>query len=191
MRRLAPGAQFRAFAPAPLAATAALAALAAALQAHWINNPGREVALYLGIWIATAAVSLTIISIETVGRARRVHSALAMEMILFALARFLPAVVAGLMLTVVLLRYAQQSLWMLPGLWQMLFSMGVFASCRDLPRPMVAVGVWYLATGLSCLAFGGGERAFSPWPMGVSFGIGQLLVAVILQFGYRDADKWP
>jgi len=69
--------------------------------------------------------------------------------------------------------------------------MGIFASRRLLPRQMFAVGVWYLATGLTCLAFGGGERAFSPWAMGAPFGIGQLLIACILQFGCRDADERP
>jgi len=57
------------------------------------------------------------------------------------------------------------------------FSMGVFASCRFLPRPMFAVGVWYLAAGVACVALGGAERTFSPWAMGIPFGIGQLLVA--------------
>jgi hypothetical protein len=112
-----------------------------------------------------------------------------METILSALAQFLPAIVAGLLLTLLLLRCAPQSLWMLPGLWQVLFSMGVFASCQYLPQPMYAVGVWYLATGLTCLAFGGGEQPLSAWAMGVPFGIGQLLVASILQFGYQDADE--
>jgi hypothetical protein len=77
---------------------------------------------------------------------------------------------------------------MLPGLWQVIFSMGVFASCRFLPRQIFAVGVWYLAAGLTCLALGS-ARAFSPWAMGVPFGIGQLLVATMLRFGYQSADE--
>jgi hypothetical protein len=59
-----------------------------------------------------------------------------LEMIHSALEQFLPGIVAGFLLTGVLLRCAPQSLWMLPGLWQVLFSMGVFASCRFLPRQM-------------------------------------------------------
>jgi hypothetical protein len=78
---------------------------------------------------------------------------------------------------------------MLPGLWQVLFSMGVFASCRFLPRQMFAVGVWYLAAGVTCLALGSG--AFSPWAMGLPFGFGQLMVATVLQFGYRNEyEEW-
>ena len=186
--QVARAAEFHGYGPATLAFTGALALLAATAQAHWLRSPGREVALYLAIWVATATVSLVVITVETVTRTCRVHAGLALEMIHVAVERFLPAIVAGLLLTVVLLRFAPNSLWMLPGLWQVLFSMGVFASCAFLPRPMFAVGVWYLVAGLICLSLGSGGRTFSPWAMGVPFGIGQLLVAAVLRFGYREAD---
>jgi hypothetical protein len=186
VRHLARTGQFRPYGPAILAATGALALLAAALQALWVKDPSGEMARYLEIWIATAIVSLAALA-----RARRAQSLLATEKILSALGQFVPAVVAGLTLTVVLLRFAPQSLWMLPGLWQVLFSLGVFSSCQYLPVQMSAAGVWYLTTGLTCLAFGSGERALSPEAMGVPFGIGQLLVASILRFGYQDADAAP
>ena len=185
---LARGAEFRGYGPRTLAATGVLALLSSAAQARWLAEPDRDINLYLTIWVATAALSLMIISVETVLRTRRVHSILAMEMIHSALEQFLPAIVGGLLLTVVLWRCAPHSLWMLPGLWQLLFSMGVFASCRFLPRQMFAVGVWYLVAGLICLALGG-ARALSPWAMGLPFGIGQLLVAAVLQFGFRSEDE--
>lgn len=189
--QMARAVEFRGYGPATIAATGVLALLASVAQSHWLKSPGVDVGAYLAIWIATAAVSIIIIGIETVTRTRRVHSGLAREMIHSALAQFLPAVVAGLLLTVVLVRCAPQSLWMLPGLWQVVFSLGVFASCQFLPRPMFAVGVWYLAAGLLCLGLGNGEWAFSPWAMGVAFGVGQLLVAAVLQLNYRSADEQP
>jgi hypothetical protein len=91
------------------------------------------------------------------------------------------------MLTVVLVRVAPQELWMLPGLWQLSFSLGIFASCRFLPRPMFAVGLWYLVAGLACLAVEGGPHEFSPWTMGIPFGIGQLFLAAVLKYGYEDS----
>jgi hypothetical protein len=96
-----------------------------------------------------------------------------------AVEQFLPSVAAGLLITIVLLRYVPLAAWMLPGLWQVIFSLGIFSSCRFLPRPMIAAGAWYLLTGLSCLAIGG-SRALSPWTMGISYGAGQLMVAAIL-----------
>lgn len=187
--QMARGTEFRGYGPATLAATGVLAFLAAAAQSHWLKAPVRDIAAYLAIWIATAAVSVILIAIETVRRARRVHSGLAREMIHSAVDQFLPALVAGLLLTVVLVRYAPQSVWMLPGLWQVIFSVGVFSSCQFLPRPMFAVGVWYLAAGLTCLAVGSGAWALSPWTMGVPFGVGQLLVATVLL--YWEADEQP
>jgi hypothetical protein len=46
---------------------------------------------------------------------------------------------------------------------------------------MVAAGVWYLLSGLTCITLADG-RALSPWAMGVPYGTGQLLVARILFF---------
>ncbi len=186
---LARGTEFRGYGPLTVAVTGILAFAAAAVQATWVHKPAEDAARYLAIWIATAAVSLVTISVETVMRAQRMHSGLAAEMIRSALEQFLPAIVAGLLVTVVIVRYATQSLWMLPGLWQVIFSLGVFASCRFLPRPLFGVGVWYLAAGLTCLALGGPERALSPWTMAIPFGIGQLLVGAGLQFGYAQSHE--
>ena len=81
-------------------------------------------------------------------RARRVHDGLANEMVQSAAEQFLPALVVGSLLTAVVLRAAPKEAWMLPGLWQLLFSLGVFASCRFLPRLTFAVGIWYLICGI-------------------------------------------
>jgi len=142
---------------------------------------------YFAVWIATAAISLTLTGVETVLRSRRVHSSFANEMIYHAAEQFLPALAAGLLMSVVIIRFAPHSVWMVPGLWQVVFSLGVFASCRFLPRQMFLVGMWYLATGLICLGVGREDGTFSPWVMGVPFGIGQLLVAAVLQYGYRES----
>jgi hypothetical protein len=180
--------EFRGYGPLTLTGTGVLAIVLAALQRHWVIDLEHEPARFLAMWIGAAAISLTFIGIETIARARRIHSALAMQMVHAALEQFLPAIVAGILLTAVVARAAPQSLWMLPGLWQMLFSLGVFASCRFLPRATFWVGVWYLATGMACLAMGADSLA-SPWEMGIPFGVGHLMVAGILQFGYRHDQE--
>jgi hypothetical protein len=188
--QMARGTVFRGYGPAALAATGALAGLAALAQAAWIDDPVRDIAGYLAIWVATAVVSVAVVGTEAVRRARRVHSGLADDMIRAAAEQFLPAAIAGALVTVVIRHTAAEALWMLPGLWQVVFSLGVFASCRSLPRPMVAIAVWYLATGLACLAMANGENALSPWAMGVPFGAGQVLAAVLLKWndGSRDDE---
>jgi hypothetical protein len=188
--QMARGTEFRGYGPITVAATGVLAMSAAVVQALWLPDPARDDFAYLALWVATAAISVILIGIEMVARTRRIHSGLADEMIHAATEQFMPAGVAGVLLTVVLYRFAPQSLWMLPGLWQIVFSLGIFASCRSLPRPMFAAGVWYLTTGLASLAFANGAQAFSPYAMAIPYGIGQLFVAIVLYrcVGATDAE---
>ncbi len=83
-------------------------------------------------------------------------------------------------MTLVLWRSAPQSVWLLPGLWQIFYSLGIFASCRLLPRATFWVAVFYLGSGLTVLAWPHAETPLSPWAMGIPFGIGQLLAATVL-----------
>jgi len=178
--QIARGTEFCGYGPMTVAVTGILAFAAAGVQALWLPDPTANIVAYLALWVATATVSVILIGIEMVARSRRIHRGLADEMIHAATEQFVPAGVAGALLTFVLFRFAPQTLWMLPGLWQIVFSLGFFASCRSLPRPMFAVGVWYLAAGLATLAFAGEAHALSPWAMAVPFGLGQLLTAAIL-----------
>lgn len=186
--QMARGSQFRGYGPVTVAATGFLAVLAAVVQALWLPNPANNILSYLALWLATATISVVLIGIEMVARTRRIHSGIADEMIHAATEQFIPAGIAGALLTAVIFRFAPQSLWMLPGLWQIIFSLGFLASCRLLPRPMFAVGLWYLTAGLGTVALANGAHAFSPWAMSVPFGFGQLLMAAILHWSIGESD---
>jgi hypothetical protein len=185
--QVARGTQFRGYGPLSVASSGVLALMVAGAESRWMAGSNYGLKSFLGVWMATAAVSVLLSALETIFRARRVHSGLAMEMIQAAVEQFLPCIVVGILLTVVLMRIAPQDSWMLPGLWEVIFSLGVFASCRFLPRQMFGVGAWYLAAGLVCLLVASGHHALSPWAMGIPFGIGQLLVAAVLRYGFEDA----
>ena len=185
--QVAHGTEFRGYGPASIAASGVLALLVAAAQMQWMAKPAKAgFTIWLSVWAGTAVVSVFLTGIETFARARRVHVGFAKEMIRSAVAQFLPAVMVGFLLTMVMMQVAAEECWMLPGLWELIFSLGIFASCRFLSRQMFAVGVWYLAAGLFCLAAASATRTLSPWAMGVPFGVGQLLVAAVLQFGYGE-----
>ena len=186
-KQVARSTEFRGYGPATLASTGALALLAAAAQARWLPNPVHHVPAYLAVWVFTAAVSAAFIGVQMHVRTRRIHTGMADEMIRMAVEQFLPAVGAGGLLTVVVASKVPDALWMLPGLWQIVFSLGVFSSCRFLSRLMVVAGVWYLFTGLFCIGLAD-SRALSPWAMGIPFGAGQLLVAVILLVSRQEVE---
>lgn len=184
-RQVARSTEFRGYGAATLAVTGLLAILAAAAQAFLLPDPASYIGSYLRIWMTTAILSAVLIGMQTLTRTRRIHSGMADEMILMAVEQFLPSVGAGALISVVLVRFVPGSVWMLPGFWQITFSLGVFASCRFLPKPMTAAGCWYLLTGLACIGLGD-TRALTPWSMGIAYGIGQLIVAAVLLWGSKE-----
>jgi hypothetical protein len=119
-------------------------------------------------------------------RLRAPDLSLRREITWLAVEQFVPCLAAGGLVTVVLVRSAPETLWMLPGLWQILFGLGVFASCRLLPRATFGVAVFYLVAGLLSLSLARGDAAFSPWTMGIPFGVGQLCAAGVL---YRTLER--
>jgi len=135
-RQVAHSTEFRGYGPATLAATSGFAILAAGAQALMLPNPANRIATYLAIWISTAVLSAALIGVQMVTRSHRMHSGMADEMIRMAVEQFLPAAGAGALMTIVLVRAVPSALWMLPGLWQVIFSLGIFSSCRFLPRPI-------------------------------------------------------
>jgi hypothetical protein len=181
-------AEFHGYGPMTVAATGIMAVVAGQVQTHLVANPMRDIWTYLAIWTATAAISVTLIGVEMITRSRTLHSGLAMEMIWSAVEQLVPAAVAGILITIVLLQVAPEALWMLPGLWQVLVALGVFACVRFLPRATFVIAVWYLFTGVACLALGRVPHALAPWQMTLPFAIGQLGAASVLQLSQRDDD---
>jgi hypothetical protein len=179
--QIARGTEFRGYGPVAVAGTAGLAIAAALIQAQWIEQPLINIRGYLALWITVAALSVIVIGIDVVARTHRVHRGIADEMIRAAVEQMLPALAAAVLLTVVLVRFAPHHSTLLPGLWQVMLSLGVFASCRSLPAPMIAVALWYLGSGLICIAFAD-DGPLSPLAMALPFGGGQLLAAAIIQF---------
>ena len=56
-----------------------------------------------------------------------------------------------LLIAAVLLRFAPDTSWMLPGLWQMLFGLGNLAAQQLLPCAARCVGALFLASGAFCV----------------------------------------
>jgi hypothetical protein len=187
--QVARGTQFRGYGPKSIAASGLLAIAVATAQSSFISASVRSVATFLSLWVTTAVIAVALAAAETFSRTQRFHPGFSRVMIQSAAEQFMPSLVVGLLLTVVLLRVAPDEVWMLPGLWEIAFSLGIFASGRFLPRPMFAVGLWYLVCGLMCLAIESGPRTLSPWGMGIPFGAGQLLVAAVLKYGYADSPE--
>ena len=186
--QIAAGTAFRGYGPAAVAATGGVALLTAVLQYVLLAEPTGHPLTFLFGWAFAAAVSALMIWIEMLARSRRHHSGLADAMIHQAIEQFLPAGVAGVLLAVVLWKFAPEALWLLPGLWQVLVSLGVFASVRSLPRSVALAGTWYFVSGFIVVLLASQSHTLSPWTMGLPFVIGQWLIAAILYFASEDTD---
>jgi hypothetical protein len=171
---------FRGYRAVPAAFSGVVALLAAAVQSLTVQDPVQQINAYLVLWIGAAVVSGMSAALEMGVRARNASSPLTRELTHLAMEQFSPCLVAGALLTMVIVKAAPESVWILPGLWQVLYSLGIFASGRLLPRSMFGVAGFYLLTGLGTLALMQGEHALSPWAMGLPFGAGQLLAAAVL-----------
>jgi hypothetical protein len=186
--QIAAGTAFRGYGPAVVAATGGLALITAVLQFFWLDDPTGHPLTFFSGWAATAFVSGGMIWIEMQARSRRHHSGLSDAMIFQAVEQFLPVGVAGASLAVVLWKFAPETLWMLPGLWQVLVSLGLFASVRSLPRTVALAGAWYFVAGFAILMLASDSHALSPWTMGLPFVIGQSLMAAVLHFASGEID---
>jgi hypothetical protein len=180
---------FGGFRSLTVASSGVLGILAAIYQANRIPRPMDQIEEYVALWSAVAALSLMLVGLELASSYAAAMSTLRRRLTTHAIRQFVPCLVAGAALTAVILSRAPETSWMLPGLWSLFFGIGVFASSRLLPRPIVWVGAYYLLTGSVCLAIGKGEVELSPWMMAATFGFGQLLAALILYCTLERGDE--
>jgi hypothetical protein len=177
---------FEGYRSATVAASGLMAIAAAGVQAAFVPDPLGRLDAYLGLWVGVAIVSMVPVGIEMLVRCRRANSETAARLTRMAVEQFLPCLVVGALITVAIAVVAPETAWMLPGLWALVFGLGVFASARLFPRPVVWVAAYYLLAGTACLASGKRFETLSPWMMAATFGVGQLLAAAIV---YRCVER--
>lgn len=188
-RQMAAGTMFCGFGPAVMAASGILGLGAAAVHAGLLGAESLQPQPFVMYWAAIAIFAGAIIAFEMYARTHRTHGGLADEMLFAAAEHFIPVGAVGAVLALLVVRVAPDAAWMLPGLWSLLISLGLFAAVRFLPRVVVFAAAWYFVAGLVVLIMGAEQRTLSPWFMGVPFGVGQLLLAGILKWSYAGQGE--
>ena len=184
--RIAAGTPFRGYGPLAMSLTGLIGLATALLQTFLL--PATDAASFVTTWMVAGILCVTVVRIEMQGRSKRHHSNLATAMINQAIELFLPAAAASVFLPLFIVQFAPDSAWLLPGLWQVLVSIGIFASLRSLPRGMMLAGGWYFLSGFVCLLLASATHELSPWAMGLPFLAGQMMIACILHYSARDHD---
>jgi hypothetical protein len=186
--QIAAGTAFCGYGPAAMAGTGVIALAATLLQAFALPQTATAPLPFFLVWLAAAAGAAVLTGAEMVARSHRHHSGLADAMIHQAVEQFLPAAIVGVAVFVVLLRCAPDTLWLVPGLWQVLMGIGIFASLRSLPRTIGVSAAFYVVAGVVTLILASETRSLSPWTMGLPFVLGQSLTALILRVATEPTD---
>jgi hypothetical protein len=190
-RRMAETEVFRGYRALPVACSAIFAVAAGFLQLTLLPKPADDVPGYVGLWSAVAFLSIAAAGLAMFLRDRVAGTSVTRPVTWLAVGQFVPCLVAAAAVTAVVVRLAPEAAWVLPGLWQVFFSQGVFASCRLLPRSAFVVGVFYLVAGIVTLILARGPNALSPWAMAIPFGVGQFLSAAVLYWTLERTDGRP
>lgn len=98
-----------------------------------------------------------------------------------------PSLVAGAGVTAAIVESAPTLIWALPGLWSVLFGLGVCASQFVLPKPTLLTGGYFLLSGLALLWWG--PRPLNGVEMVITFGIGQTLSAIVLYWTLERSER--
>lgn len=186
--RVAQTDRFDGYRAGPVACSGVFAGLAGLVQLRLIPNPSEKLSDYLVLWIGTAVAGLAAAGLGIYRRHLTRDLPLSREMTRLAVSQFLPSLAAGGLVTLAITRHAPEFARLLPGLWQVFFSLGIFASCRLLPGPIVGVGAFYLAAGVLNLGLMQGDDGLAPWAMALPFGLGQLGTAAILYVHLERPD---
>ena len=94
-------------------------------------------------------------------------------------AQFSPCVLAGAAITLGLERDPQLA-GLLPGVWAVVFGLGIVATRPHMPRGMGLVGLVYVTAGAALLLRATPGDTPSGWAVGGVFGAGHLLTALVL-----------
>lgn len=186
--QLARSETYRGFRAATVGLSGILAVAAALIQSMWITDPAEKLTEFLTLWVSAAVFGAGAAWTGAFWRAWRSGSQLTWRLTAIAAEQFFPCLAAGAMLTLVVASAAPEIAWTLPGLWCLLFGLGVLAVARMLPRPIYWVGVFYILCGGLALYFGRDEFALSPWLMGFPFGVGQVATAAVLYWTLERED---
>jgi hypothetical protein len=179
---------FRGYRSITTLVTACFAALGALIQPVLVANPASHPIAFVSAWVAVAGISLSVISVEIAIRFRKCNSPLQRELTIHAIEQFLPCIVVVALVTLTLTYGIASEIHLLPGLWSILFGMGILASRRLLPKAIWLLGIFYITCGVPCLILPA-DLAFSPWVMGGIFVIGQSASAAVLYWNLERSDE--
>lgn len=178
--QLAASSRFRGYAPEAVAMIGLVFLLTTLAQFIWPSRFAVDDAQQVLLWGLLLLVAGLMMASEAVVRSNREHGGMGNPMFQAAVRAMLPVIVVGATIPAVVLTQVPQIAWIVPGIWQMLIGVAVFASYASMPRSIVWPGIWYLFSGAVVLLLSAAHGALTPVLVGAPFVAGHFAIAWIL-----------
>ncbi len=158
------------------------------IQAASVPQPATPAdgARYVTIWIACLVCSLAVnygAIVMWLARHWSVRSRVELKTVGMTI---LPSIVAGGLFSAVFV--ARGELGLLPGMWCLCYALGLIASRAMAPPSIGWVAAFFAASG-AALLFAPGNNALAWWAMPATFGIGQIVIGVLVARDSLEAAR--
>jgi hypothetical protein len=188
-QQIAKGEVYRGYRSLPIAASGLMGLVAAWLQPRALGTA--DPIGFVLYWTAIAAAASFVGSSEIIYNyvvhedgSRRRHTRK-------VVGQFLPSLVAGAAIAASFVHLSAALVPLLPGLWAICFGIGTFASRPYLPGASGWIALFYYAAGFTLLWIARGPEPLTGWWVGGTFGVGQLLAALVLWWNLERTDSPP
>jgi hypothetical protein len=175
---------YRGYRAVPIGLSGVVAMASAVVQRKVI--PAGSVDGYLTYWVAVAFLGGIVAGGGIIYNYFFVYDSKNRKKSRTVVGQMLPSLLAGVIVTLLVAEVGREYIRILPGMWAILFSLGIFASRPYLPKNIGFVALFYLVAGTFLLMCAADGVPLSPWGMGLTFGIGQIAAAIVL---YWDIER--
>lgn len=183
-RHLAKSEVFYGYKPMAVLLVGLLAFIIAIFQSLFIVPANNR--LFLIQWLIAAGIVIVIMGGNILYNYLRNGSQFEIQQMSKVFLQFVPSLVGGLIITSVMFLLESTAIAFLPGIWAILFSLGIFSMRPYLPRMVGFLSLFYLFAGAILLYLVKWDQSFSPWGLGLTFGFGHLFTALVL---YLDVER--
>jgi hypothetical protein len=185
-QQIAKGEIYRGYRSLPIAASGVVGIAAAVAQPGAAGSIGAMT--FVWYWTAIAVLA-ALVGISEIAYNYVVHEpASGRRRTRMVLGQFLPGVIGAAVLTASLVHVDPRLVALLPGIWAICFGIGTFSSRPYLPRASGLVALFYFTAGSLLLWTAGLDAPLNGWRVGGTFGVGQLLAAMVLYWKLERVD---
>lgn len=163
-----------------------IAFIATLFYPGFVKDPDTRGFVYY--WVTIAFINLFIAAGMILYQYIRTPSGFERQKIRTVAAQFLTIVAAGAIVTIPLTFSDPVFIPLLPGIWAILFGIGIVSMRPYLPRLTILAVIFYFIAGALLFYISQAHLDSLPIAMGVSFGAGQFIAALILYWSIERRE---